>query len=356
MPRCRQRHHSADIESAARSPCGTYLATGSTSGPDMSDGHLILWDLRDGALLQCHPIPGGLGWPDRVGGIQWRPDGAVLGLTYSTNALGVLDPFDPDAAIRGRWRVTNGWPYPPRWIWSPDGAQIYVACWGPDSAMGCFLQVDEPDRPERWAFSAPELDTLSSLDWRAPDLVTGWVSWNRCVGIDTATGAMRWTREVVAPALHNAAGEPRLKPRWRYDHDTEVLIPSPDGRRVAALVRSASREATPGVHVFERGRRVAVLPAPLALLRPSIDAPCFAWSPDGRGGALLRKDGVLEVWALDGEPRRIAEVPVQGVRAVYYGANLGLVGTERILFLRPDGTEIAAYDNGPEIDEIEVGG
>lgn len=352
MPRCRQRHHSADIESAARSPCGTYLATGSVSGPSLSDGHLILWDLRDGSLLQCHAIEGGVGWPDEVGGIQWRPDGKVLGLTYFTNAIGVLDPFDPDAAIQGEWFVTNGWPHPPNWIWSPDGKQIYVACWGPDSALGCFLQVDDPDQPERWAESAPDGDTLSDLHWSAPDLLTGWGASDECVGIDVASGAIRWTREVVAPALHDAAGEPIPTPVWRYARNAEVIVPSPDRRWVAALVEPDSQYAMPGVHLYEGDQTVAVLPAPLALLRSSIDAPCFAWSPDGRGGALLRKDGVLEVWALDGEPRRIAEVSVQGVRAVYYGANLGLVGTRRVLFLRPDGTEIAAYDNGPEIDEI----
>jgi hypothetical protein len=351
------RRHLSEVVAAALSPDGRYLATGSNFSRSYSDGHLLIWDVAAAQLLHVHTIPGGVSWPDHFHLLRWRPDGRRLGLAFDTNAVGVLDPFADQTAIVPTLYVTDGWPSPPDWQWSPDGTQLYIACWGRRHELGAFVS-SEPDSPTpRWAQrvpftldedgdeNEPALEPLSELRWQVPGLLTGWGGSSTLVGLDPSTGAILWTKEVRHPALWQSDGTPD-EAGWSPPPSYSQLIASPQGQRIAALLpREYAYSEPPGVHLLEGGERRGVLPAQLgelALRR----GPRFAWSPCGQRGALLRENGVLELWDLATTPRRLSELSIDGATGVFYGPRPVVVGPQLVAFVQDDGTLHSLHPQG----------
>lgn len=348
--------HLSEIVASALSPNGSYLATGSNFSGSYDDGHLLIWDVAAARLLRVHTIVGGVSWPDHPQLVTWRPDGQRIGIAFDTNAVGVLDPFTGDADFAMTARVTNGWPSPPDFVFSPDGRQIYVACWGPDHAFGAFLCTEEPSPTPRWAFRVPftldedgdedepALEPLSRLRWQVPGLLTGWSDLRTLVGIDPVNGTHLWTQEVFRPTRWRADGTPDRTKDWQRDLVTQ-LIESPDGRWVAGVVPNEQAQyRAPGIYLYSQNEQQTALPVRIS--EAALKMPRFAWSPDGARYALLRDDGVLEIRTLEAVPGRVAEVAVEGATAVYYGDNIAAVGPELVAFLRPDGTLLERYPQG----------
>jgi eukaryotic-like serine/threonine-protein kinase len=100
------------------------------------------------------------------------------------------------------------------WALSPDGTEIAIPNHDPRTAVIRILSLDKPGRPEQ-QLSIAGLANLSGLNWTADG--TGWfvvITRTRLVHVDR-TGR-------VTPLLDNAG----------------YTIPSPDGRRVAMMIRS----------------------------------------------------------------------------------------------------------------------
>jgi BRCA1 C Terminus (BRCT) domain len=128
MDGVRLRHpygHRTELDAFALSPCGRYLATGSWVGDDYdAGGTLQIWELAAGRCVNVlDRIDGGVGWPDHERTIQWSADGRRVGLAYSTNMVGVFDPFSPLTYGQpvAECSVTDGASRPPAWVLAPDG-------------------------------------------------------------------------------------------------------------------------------------------------------------------------------------------------------------------------------------------
>ncbi|MDX3224350.1 hypothetical protein [Streptomyces sp. ME19-01-6] len=405
MDGVRLRHpygHQTEFLASALSPCGRYLATGSWVGDDFdAGGTLQIWELAAGRCVNVlERIDGGVGWPDRERTIQWSADGRRIGLAYSTNMVGVFDPFSPLTYGRpvAECSVTDGASRPPVWALAPDGRRAFVASGSPCEVSGCVvplewgelmwtsgqataphpfllaervredLRTEEMDEYEeeairvydwvRWSRDGARLQAVNS--WRDRN----WGDGGQAFVIDVGSGQLGWLAEIGGLAAwspddrllaHDGNGLRFL------DASTGLPIGGEDtaGRegvsallwgmrgdtpRLAAVVREDNDAgAEPGVLVYDDGRyrfRLDVTPVETGLT----DVDTWAWAPSGEAGACLTGEGRVEVWSLaDDEPRRLRTLDAPSATAgVLWGADdvLVAVGDTTLRFLRAGSGEV----------------
>ncbi|TDC77066.1 WD40 repeat domain-containing protein [Streptomyces hainanensis] len=136
--------HATEITSHAFSPCGRYLATGSWVGDDYHlGGALGIWEVASGRCVNVlSGVSGGVGWPDYDDVIQWSADGTRVGLAYSTNQVGVFDPFGRYGHPLASASVTDGASRPPDWALAPDGRRAFVSTGSPCALKGCVIPLE----------------------------------------------------------------------------------------------------------------------------------------------------------------------------------------------------------------------
>ncbi|HVJ21823.1 MAG TPA: BRCT domain-containing protein, partial [Polyangiaceae bacterium] len=177
--------HDVEVGECELSPDGRFLATGSWVGDDYDRGGVLqIWDVRAGRCVNMFRVRGGVGWPDYGGCIQWRPDGKRVGLAFDTNGVGSFDPFGKSGEPDSCAYVTDGWSRPPSWGWSSNNRDVYIACWGPNLALGAIVPLVGRRPQPRWCESVgransddpnsePRLQPMSGLDWSRPERIVG---------------------------------------------------------------------------------------------------------------------------------------------------------------------------------------
>lgn len=163
-------------------------------------------------------IDGGVGWPDYDDVIQWSADSTRVGLSYSTNQVGVFDPFATETSNTeplASAGVTDGASRPPRWLLAPDGRSAYVAVWSPTAIKGCVAPLEAGDLywlPGDAPASHPYLLGGPLPEGAREDgvEVTGWSqdgtrlhghdARGKRLVIDPATKEVCWAREDDEPA------------------------------------------------------------------------------------------------------------------------------------------------------------
>lgn len=371
MPLQHAAHHDVDIGSVGMSPDGRWLATGSWVGDDYDrGGDLMVWDMAAGRPVGSRRIAGGVGWPDYPAQIQWRPAESApdqrIGLGHDTNGVGVVSPFRLTAGFDMLSYITDGWSRPPAWTWSPDGRQIYVACWGPSLSYGAFVDATIERPKPRWAAPAsdasgePTLEPFAEAWWPRMDLLLGWSNHRQLVRIDPPTGAIRWSVPASQPCAMSPDGTQLVMSPgglvW-YDPETglplpdqairhtgsEALIFSPDSRWLAALVTEENAEdsaTVPGVLLYEAGSFRSTVALPPAHADREQPGPAFAWSPDSRCFAVLSgaaPERAIHVWRLceGGPPEEFCVLAAPGAIGLFWGATLAACGPETVQFFSP---------------------
>lgn len=385
--------HDVEISAVGLSPDGRWLATGSWVGEDYERGGMLqIWDVALGRCVNAFRVRGGVGWPDYARCIQWRPDGKKVGLAFDTNGVGVFDPATDAGKPECVVYLTDGWDRPPAFCLSPDGNQLYVACWGPDLAAGAIVDARSRDPWPQWChkvgrsdpdaeWSEPELQPFAHVEWRAADQIVGWnPGYGHLYAIDPGSRAIRWTGTAHAPiALRPDGAELAMHPAGLVFYDARTGLPtarapmhvgagdfvySPDGTRLAALIFPGNSYGTePGVHVYRDGVFQYGPDIELRQVHGEADATPFAWSPDGTMAAMLSRDEVLELWDLGETAVRRCGVPVPGASGVLFGQGVAIAWAgQRLWFVRAaDGTVIGdfaiateASDEGPFGENREV--
>ncbi len=341
--------HDVEVGWTDLSPDGRFLATGSWTGADYNLGGVLqIWDVRAGRCVNVLRIHGGVGWPDYGGCIKWRPDGRRVGLTFDTNGVGSFDPFgrtgEPDSCAY----ITDGWSRPPGWTWAPNSRDVYIACWGPDLALGAIVPL-VGRRPEpRWCApvdrvdpedpdSEPRVQPLSDATWMHPERIIG-SSDASLYAIDVKTGKIVWEQVAAPPVSFSPDGEEfAMHPAGIVYYDTRTGLPngkmpmhlgaesfhwSRDGSRLAAVVQPENRwGAEAGVFIYDRGEYRYSPDATRPNVRETLHA---AWSPDGRRLAVTIGKR-LQIWELGDAAVLRLEVASPAASGVAYGDGV-LVG------------------------------
>ncbi|MEV0375583.1 BRCT domain-containing protein [Streptomyces sp. NPDC050636] len=360
--------HEAEINDYALSPCGRYLATGTSLGDDHeAGGTLQIWEVATGRCVSVlRGIDGGIGWPGHDGGIQWSADSRRIGLAYNTNWVGVFDPFSSSLdGYKHTWahadaKVADHAARPRAWALAPDAGSAFVASDSPCEVGGCvvpFLKRSRLSwtigrtRPSHPFLLAERLrEDLRNKEEDAHDdaaLRADRVRWSRdgtrllaqgegrgrpeAFVVDVASGQPQWVAEIGRPAdwspddrllahdreglcfLDALTGEPTREGPGHQGVTSLRWGMRGDVPRLAAQVGEGNAAgAEPGVLIYDADRfrhRLDVTP----VAKHRVSAHSWAWSPSGDAGAWLTADGRAEVWSLtDDAPRRLRtlDVPV----------------------------------------------
>ncbi len=345
-PRAQLRHghgHDVEVSWVDLSPDGRFLATGSWVGDDYHRGGVLqIWDVRAGRCVNMLRIGGGVGWPDHAGCIQWRPDGRRVGLAYDTNGVGSFDPFGKSGEPDSCAYITDGWNRPPAWTWAPNSRDVYIACWGPELALGAIVPLIGRRPEPRWCASAgrvdakdpdsePRLEPLHDATWAHPERIIG-SSGGRIYAIDASSGKIAWEQAAAPPVSFSPDGEEfAMHPagivyysartglptgKMPMHVGAESLLWSRDGARLAAVVQPGNRwGAEPGIFIYDRGDYRYSPDAPM----PGEDETLHvAWSPDGRKIAVTVA-GRLQIWELGEAATLRLDIAAPAGSGVSYG-------------------------------------
>jgi hypothetical protein len=345
-PRALLRHahgHDVEVEWTDLSPDGRFLATGSWVGDDYHRGGVLqIWDVRAGRCVNMLRIGGGVGWPDYGGCIQWRPDGRRVGLAFDTNGVGSFDPFGKSGEPDSCAYITDGWSRPPAWTWAPNSRDVYIACWGPELALGAIVPLIGRRPQPRWCApvervdakdpdSEPKLGPLRGASWVHPERIIG-ASGGRLYAIDVRTGKIAWEQVEAPPVSFSPDGEEfAMHPAGIVYYSAKTGLPngklpmhvgaesllwSRDGARLAAVVQPGNCwEAEPGIFIYDRGEYRYSPDAPV----PTEDQRlCAGWSPDGRS-LVVTVGERLQIWELAAAATLRLDIVSPAARGVSYG-------------------------------------
>lgn len=361
--------HDVEIGWADLSPDGRFLATGSWVGDDYDRGGVLqIWDVRAGRCVNLLRVRGGVGWPDYGPCVQWRPDGRRVGLTFDTNGVGSFDPFGKWGEPESCAYITDGWSRPPAWAWSPNSRDVYVACWGPNLALGAIVPLVGARPEPRWCQpvgrsdpddenSEPRLQPMKHVSWRLPERIVGHSTWAQLFAIDAKTGKLLWEGKAHPPVSFSPDGEEfAMHPAGIAYYDAKTGLPngklplhvgaesfawSRDGSRLAAIVRPRNPwKAEPGVFVYDAGvyRYCPDAPTPRAN-----DTYAVAFSPDGRKLAITSR-GRLQIWELGDAPVLRLDVAAPGGAVTYGDGTLIAWGGFGLRFVREsDGAVVGDF-------------
>ena len=350
--------HRSDLTSWGLSPDGMHFATGAWVGDDYeAGGSLAVWDVDSGACINTLHVPGGAGWPDYSGCIEWSPDGRRLGLAFDTNGLGYIDPCGRPDGIASQTYVTDGWSRPPGWCWAPDGARMFVSCWGYRGSRlaGCIAtpsahRVDPVYmEPIGDSDAEPPFQPFETMRWTEGDVVVGFNGHSEVYAIDAMKRTLIWSGSVKGVAalspdgtrflngqeslelLDTATGKPCLV---RLQDAAQAYFFSPDSKQVLAVHQGRPMRLL-RVDTLARVAEIASLVDPKKHYRTP-DLEKVAWSPDGERVACLTSAGQLEVWAVGEAPERLSSVDAGAAAGVFFGVNdtVVAVSQERLGFLK----------------------
>ncbi|MDI3290157.1 BRCT domain-containing protein [Polyangium sp. 15x6] len=374
-PRATLQHaHGHDVEIAwsELSPDGRFLATGSWTGDDYDLGGVLqIWDVRAGRCVNMLRVRGGVGWPDHAGCIQWRPDGKRVGLAFDTNGVGSFDPFGKSGEPDSCAYVTDGWNRPPAWAWSANNRDVYIACWGPNLALGAIVPLVGRRPAPRWCQSSdrsnpndphsePRLHPLDGIDWSHPDRIVGCSGLSKVFALDAKTGKILWEQEAHPPVSFSPDGtEFAMHPAGivHYDASTglpngklpmhvgaESLLYSRDGSRLAAIVQPENEwSAEPGIFIYDRGTYRYSPDVPVPRTDETNETYHFSWRPDGRAAAISVGER-LQVWEFGDAPVKRLDIAAPS-GGVAYGDGVLVSSTAKGLwfFLEHDGSELGRF-------------
>lgn len=382
------RVHRNRLSCLALSPCGRYLATGSESpySDYEAGGELAVWDLAIGRVVSAtFGVQYGVGWSENADCLQWTADGSLLGAVFCTNVVGTFAPFDNRGGPLMSACLTSGWDSAPTFCFSPDGAQLCVACWGGDSRLpGGVVRTREGQRlfesshGVRWFSDAGlpkdlELQNWRQMGWHKDGWLYGASRHGEAYAVDGETLRLKWRTTVHAPVAFSPDGEWFAhSPAGLAFYDGRTGLPTPHlpmivggtalvwspvaaQRRLAMLVGPGNNfKADPGVHVFDHGVLVATVhdtPTRDAPHWDFLDAPILAFSPDGESVALLCADSEVAIWSLAAGGKREQTLRVHPrVAGLFWGAGgvLVAVGTDVLEFWHlPTGQRFALHDMQP---------
>jgi hypothetical protein len=335
--------HLTEIVAFAISPNGRHLATGSWVGDDYERGGMIqTWDIEMGRCVNVlDPIEGGVGWPEYPKCLSWTSDGEKLGVAFSTNSVGLFDPFGPRSEALHFADVTDGWSRPPAFCLLPDGKQIFVSCWQDAEVPGALVAFEEKKATKRpskkrtppivraMAKKIPEAmrEKLENGHLEPAKQIIASPDGARvyCINahgfayaITLDTGNIDYITKVGLPAAHSLDG------RWLahtlvglviYDGTTGLPtnhLPMHMGmsslhwgkrgvssRLAGVVVADNEFDAEPGVHLYDDGvYRYSIDVKPRAPCWDDGDFKTFAWAPSGDRAAVLDDEGRLHIVAL----------------------------------------------------------
>ena len=360
--------HRSELTCWGLSPDGVHFATGAWVGDDYeAGGSLAVWDVDSGACINTLHVPGGAGWPDYGGCIEWSRDGRRLGLAFDTNGVGYIDPCGRPDGVASQTYVTDGWSRPPGWCWAPDGARVFVSCWGYRGSRlaGCIAtpsahRVDPVYMaPFGDADAEPPFQPFQTMRWTEGDVVVGFNGHSEVYAIDAKTRTLIWSGQLKGAAALSPDGT-----RFLHGQESLELLDTATGKaRVVRLQDAAqayffSPDSTQVLAVGPGNSMRLLRVDTLALVAevPSQvdpkkhyrtpDLEKAAWSPNGERVACLTEAGQLEVWAMGPEPRKVSSVDAGGAAGVFFGVNdtVIAVGRERLRFVHAsDGRTIAEH-------------
>ncbi|MDC3958890.1 WD40 repeat domain-containing protein [Polyangium jinanense] len=373
-PRATLQHahgHDVEVSESELSPDGRFLATGSWVGDDYDHGGVLqIWDVRAGRCVNMLRVRGGVGWPDHGGCIQWRPDGKRVGLAFDTNGVGSFDPFGASGEPDSCAYVTDGWNRPPSWAWSSNSRDVYIACWGPNLALGAIVPLVGRRPAPRWCqstdrsdpndpHSEPRLHPMGGIDWSHPDRIVGTSGLSHVFALDAKTGKILWEQKAHPPVSFSPDGnEFVMHPAGIVYYDASTGLPngklpmhvgaasllySRDGARLAAIVQPENEwRAEPGIFIYDRGtyRYSLDVPAPRTDEDETYE---FSWRPDGRAAAIL-VGGRLQVWELGDAPAKRLDIAAPS-GGVAYGDGVLVSNTAKglVFFRDHDGAELGRF-------------
>ncbi|MBK7827069.1 MAG: hypothetical protein IPJ59_17935 [Nannocystis sp.] len=345
-PRALLRHghgHDVEVSWVDLSPDGRFLATGSWVGDDYHRGGVLqIWDVRAGRCVNILRIGGGVGWPDHAGCVQWRPDGRRVGLAYDTNGVGSFDPFGKSGEPDSCAYITDGWNRPPAWTWAPNSRDVYIACWGPELALGAIVPLIGRRPEPRWCAPAgrvdakdpdsePRLEPLHDATW-AHRSASSAAAAGGSTRSTRAAGRSRGSRlRRRRSRSHRTARSLRCTPRascitrrgrgcrparCRCTSAPNRCCGRATGARLAAVVQPGNRwGAEPGIFIYDRGDYRYSPDAPM----PGEDETLHvAWSPDGRKIAVTVA-GRLQIWELGEAATLRLDIAAPAGSGVSYG-------------------------------------
>lgn len=405
--------HKGDVQGAALSPCGRYLAVG--FGIEVPEGAwhseyedggtLRVFELASGGrvagITEPGALRGGVGWTDFPGAVQWSADSSRIGLAYDTNEVGVWDAFASRSEPIASAGVTDGGNRPPPYALSPDGRLAFIGIGPLDgfAVPGCLVPMEKGE--QAWYFGVsgyePE-EGLPRLMGRSlgpryeqtpgemelgVEWIQGWdrdgtrvhvVDFRDVYAVDIATGAPLWIHEHgmdyswydhEVPASFSADGtrvawytEDRLR---IADAATGEILGDFEREGAAMLVWGAGRLAAlspDGIRILDGDRETHRLPVTAPIGRSVVaEIVPLTWSPDGKRLAVVTEDGPVEVWNLDAatEPAARFDGP-ENPDGVYWGDTLAILGRAHLRFCTPEGALVAEIALHDEPGARSVGG
>lgn len=386
--------HLSEVVAFAISPNGRYLATGSWVGDDYERGGAILiWDIEMGRCVNVlDPIDGGVGWPEYPHCIYWTNDNEKIAVAFSTNSVGLFDPFGekPDPIIEAA--VTDGWSRPPAFCVSPDGKQAYIACWDLSKVPGVLVSFEtkkgkrssKTNRAPATRIMAPEIPVamreklenghlepakhvVPSPDGKRVHCVN---SHGFAYAITLGTGELEYVTKVGLPAVYRPDGRflaHTLVGLVFYDGQTGLPtldLPMHMGMnalhwgkrgeswRLAGVVSAENEcKADPGVHIYDDNKyRYSIDVKPREPSWDDGDFNAFAWAPSGDRAAVLDEEGKLHLVTL-GESVVVDRVisVADNMRGVFWAAPRGssrqfviVAHREALVFIDADTGEVTA--------------
>jgi Tol biopolymer transport system component len=286
------RWHGADrIGDPSFEPDGRQIAFRGRHGGASKRGQAFLLDIATGDIK---PFEAPKGWPSSIKGFVWLPDASgILACVADSHQPSQVWQLNRDGSSR---KLTSDLAFYQEISVAADG-KAFVALRNEQSSNLVLVPLDRPS----------EMSPLTSG-----------------IGNYDGMGGARWMsdREIVYGSFAggtqsiNITGIDRREPRELATGQFWNIRPSPDGRLVGAVASS------------DNGSDLVVIDAaggPPRQITHGSNAESFDWMPDGTGFVYLSSDSVQAAWLqplAGGPPRRLTQMPVNGVRVSPDGTKL----------------------------------